>query len=1368
MNNDTEVKRGIAAVWETLQCPICLDLMTQPVSTKCDHQFCRFCMLKLLENTKRIAANCPVCKEKITKRSLRESQSFQRLITGVQDMIQAYENDTGTNYFTGLAQEKMQSHVTDDEQFDKSPNKLEGVEKALSSCHSTKAALQGFAKVMGFDHSDPLTTEGEVQEGALRDSVPTTQCMESREAPVKISRFVTLRKRRKDQVVPAVLKNQKLMQSGGQKSDLEIEEISKKKKMESVEKVAEWLLKVPVEGSLVLDDPTEVAQFSDDLNCSHSLQDINTFHHKEQVTKTLEDQVFGATYKRERKSYPGATTRNLSNSSGKQPRLTSVTLPDVMKSPEEKGEVPTANIHSEDVDSSPENNENDQIDFHSLEIVHLKRKPIKRLRSALQQDDSDLQTKAKMESLGPKKTDKRRSSSERSKFTKHVKPLVLVGVQNDDDLAKSNLPQEAVQVHIENYPSSEDQELAVTTCIRRSRSRRLLLQQAPIISTAKEQGANTLKSLNAKGPSVLSAKTKCKINGCVYDKELCTIENMEISGLENPLMEVPQTESEACADPDPPPGPNSPTFIGVPPEEPVPCLSPNAPTEKENYNDSTMETEELFKSFKPTKMKSPLTTQQGEKSPVKEVKDNGTLILSASKESKNNRCENMEITVVSVTESKAFADPDPPPIPCLPKVNGVVPEDPVHCSIPSNPREKDENCNDSEMDTEQLFKSFKPIKRKSFRLTRSNGKQSPSVDENPVRTLENSNPARSGVQCAKEQRIPRLDLADPSPGSDLNPPTNFPSKKMDSEAMATSVLLRSTVSSVLSPNKVEARETESPVVSFIPQIGSSGLCFHERERQETPESMLETSTRESQKNTTESHTDAGSSLVTAYQHLLETDCSMTPDGLDVPLGLPSLGTETSPPLSNRSNPRRKTQKRARRLQYTSESQSSFSQKLPTLTQIFHKVAPPTQGDCAAKANWQEASTEANTQESNAEADGKESDAEANGQEALAKANGHESDAEGDWHDDVEVRGRSLSLDYFEASQASVDLFDLPYENDAPVNCASISADSSQFATELLVTQQKMEMQKELVRLEKLMALVTEVLQEKEANPTVCPVVKISDVRDLDENHNSDSKTLASVTEEPDRRPHNVEQFSQPTKEMPTTLSAAEKRVAESNSTSSDKENKTPERDRNRAKMVLVSSGLAPAEQITVKRFAKRLGARVVSRVTAEVTHIVMCTDEQLVCERTLKYFLGIAGRKWVVSFNWIAECFKQKKLLDENLYEVRGDVVNGSDHLGPMKARTSNDDNLLMRDYEICLQGPFLDMTTEEMEWMVQLCGATVAKSPLELQRKRKSNQLVIVQTGSVPSSYSCLSKQVPVVTRGWLLDTVGTYTLQGYGNYLA
>ncbi|XP_061562177.1 LOW QUALITY PROTEIN: uncharacterized protein LOC133417941 [Phycodurus eques] len=1231
--NDTEVKRGIAVLWETLQCPICLDLLTQPVSTKCDHRFCKFCMLKLLDNAKLSRADCPVCKEKITKRSLHESPGFQRLVTGLQDMIQAYEHDTGTNYFTGLAQEGRRSLVNDDKRVDRTANTVEGVEKTLPSSHSsTVAALHGFARVMGIEDSNPLTTEGGVQDGSLGGSI---QISESIEATVKASRLATRRKGRKDLVVAAVSESQSSRQK--QKKDQEPEQISEHRKKESVEKVAKWLMKVPAEGSLESEERAAVAHDSDS---STSTLDIKTFNKKEQVTKTLEKKVFGATYKRERRSNQSTNTKPPSHSSEKPPKkkkttTTSPTPADFTKSPEENRdgdlekpaktdvseEAGNCEIPKKDLDKPSERDENNsKCDLHSPETLQPERKRRKRLRSALQQVDSDLQAKVEAESSAPKKADRRKRHSEKGKSARAVKPLVLVGVQNGDCVTKSKLPAESVQVHIENYPSSEDQEAAVTTGTRRSRRLHLssqnVLRRAPK-KAATRQGAKTLgKGVKDGEMSDVSDVKACKINGCVYGKDICVIENMELSHLENLVQGVP-----------------------------------------------------------------PIETQAG-------------------------------------------ADHDAPSCPKFRKSDREAPEDPAPRSIPSALAEKEENRNDSEVDTDQLLRSFKTTKRKSFRLTRSKTRR--CVDEEHVHSPEKSNPIRSRVQSCKQQTKQRSDLTNLSSCSDLIPPTDSPKRKMDAEASAAPVLLRSTVSSALSPNKVAAREAESPVVSFVPHVVDSGLCFYER--QEIPENVFESSPREHPRDLVENPTASGNHSITTSQHLLTTDCYLTPDGLGLQPGHPPHGTQTSIVSSSQSDPGRRTQRRTRRLRYSSESQSSYNEVLPTLAQIFHQVTPPLQGDCVQDA---------------------------------AEPNGHEV---------KNVSGRCLSPDCVTASQASVDLFDPPDECQLPVNGGHVSAESSQFASEVLVTQQKLEMQKELVRLEKLMALVSEVLQEKEANPAVCPDVHKSVACDPDASHDPDRKALEDGAEEPGRCPHDGEPLAQPTVELspPTSPRAvpAGKSGADSTLTSNDKENKIPERDANIVEMVLVSSGLARAEQITVKRFAKRVGARVVSRVTAEVTHIVMCTDEHLVCERTLKYFLGIAGRKWVVSFQWITECFKRKKLLDESLFEVRGDVVNGSDHLGPMRARTTGDDKLLMKGYEICFQGPFTDMTTEEMEWMVQLCGAAVAKDPLLLDSKQKSNQLVIVHPGSEPFSYSSLAKQATVVTRGWLLDTVATYTLQGYDNY--
>ncbi|KAF6724985.1 Breast cancer type 1 susceptibility-like protein [Oryzias melastigma] len=320
----------------------------------------------------------------------------------------------------------------------------------------------------------------------------------------------------------------------------------------------------------------------------------------------------------------------------------------------------------------------------------------------------------------------------------------------------------------------------------------------------------------------------------------------------------------------------------------------------------------------------------------------------------------------------------------------------------------------------------------------------------------------------------------------------------------------------------------------------------------------------------------------------------------------------------------------------------------------------------------------------------------------------------------------------------------------------------------------MEMQKELVRLEKLMALVSEVLQEKEENPA--PKLP-PDTRQSNEVTGPDSD--ASLRCDPVQGPGRMNFPGGEDAKTVTSDDAAIQSHGDAPETASrtvqrrppdghdDKENTSPPKAGAKGKLVFVSSGLGPTEQMMVKKFAKRVGARVVSHVSPEVTHVIMRTDDELVCERTLKYFLGIAGRKWVVSFQWISECFKQKKLLDESPFEVKGDVVNGPNHCGPLRGRTTEDDNLLLKGFKICIQGSFTDMTTDEMEWMVELCGATVVKDPLLFDSKQP-HQLVIVQPRSDASSstYSNLSRKATVLTRGWLLDTVATYSVQNYKNY--
>ncbi|NWT73034.1 BRCA1 protein, partial [Prunella himalayana] len=208
----------------------------------------------------------------------------------------------------------------------------------------------------------------------------------------------------------------------------------------------------------------------------------------------------------------------------------------------------------------------------------------------------------------------------------------------------------------------------------------------------------------------------------------------------------------------------------------------------------------------------------------------------------------------------------------------------------------------------------------------------------------------------------------------------------------------------------------------------------------------------------------------------------------------------------------------------------------------------------------------------------------------------------------------------------------------------------------------------------------------------------------------------------------------------------------------------------RKEMSIVVSGLNHSEHLVVQKFVKKTQSTLSNHITEGTTHVIMKTDEELVCERTLKYFLGIAGGKWVVSYQWIIQSFKEGRILDEESFEVRGDVINGRNHQGPKRARQALTGKIF-KDFEICCCGPFTDMTTGHLEWMVELCGASVVKQPDLFTPTANSTAVVVVQPDAWKENvdYRAIQQHsnVAVVTREWVLDSVACYQCQELSAYL-
>ncbi|XP_060718402.1 breast cancer type 1 susceptibility protein homolog isoform X1 [Tachysurus vachellii] len=1472
-----DVKRGIAVIWENLQCPICLDLMSEPVSTQCDHQFCKFCMTKLLERNKRKETSCPVCKTKVTKRSLKESPGFQKLVEGLRNLVCSYEIDTRTNYFTGLPKRRHGASVeteSRDQQGSGENTTSEGtVTEKEATISSTAAAKDAFAKLMCLEDSCPATLVKDRSDSSLAD-LP-----QKSETNLAVPEDVLPRAEASDSPTQQDVAPYEVKHScrRSKRLCLDPDRIMDKREKKSVQKVSEWLLKISPVSDAQAEHSAEgdFPKFTDsdaekESTASGVSTEINNSAHgkadaspiREVLCRGLEEQVFGAVYKRERKVIKSKVAKSFSPVQEIAPVVRYGNLSEKA----EKVEIPqrrssrrlnsadfirkTSNKDTEDgldqeevdegsnqengntplrssgkqerVQSGPDKNAELTEDSPAFAVPLRKRGRRSKMQDVWKDVDCEL---TENESNTNNKKDRKRritrsthdttkdDNLERCKNAKYAKSLALVSAGAEIvELSKvpSNLNLIETEVNIESYPSSAEMKSPDARKTRRS----LRLQEftaevqgLPRRRRSKQahpkpaDGPENNPSANLDEPSAKTAhlgtshindsqseKTEWSMrrNGCVYNDNFENIEIMQSSD-DVAALSIAEENSHFSVVPD------SVDHI-------LPC------------------------STKAANMSSPLAALVPESLPQKYQESPSTKTLKLAVEHK-------------VTE-------------------------------------QDDDTNDSELDTEQLMKTFKATKRKSF-------------DLGSPRTSHSRTQEKSLTQILEEEKQENVDLTE-TPGISLNIDQVLPPNP--SEVSAHEIMSQNSQSGIADVASVSLLQVKSTTLPKDTQkhnsISTSGASDkpemvansqdYSRSQDSRPSVKVDLansvqlfSTSPTQKETQISHNKESTkspnsseiqgckvtSIPLGPMTSSETQCnnfesSVTPDGL-VPNGpeVQLIEPETNHNLDKldegefNSQPCLRRKRKPQRLESSDSESSVEDDDLPPLAQIFkspHLSSSSAKEPVKNSLNQNRLQVEeqntmaglvpaSQDSRSHSEPEGRSNSS----SQCVAPYQKQKSLQDVNSNDvrDGGISDPACMDEWITSSQGSVDLFGTPQESEDVAGGAEDvaggaedvaggaedvaggaedvaggaedvaggaedvaggaedvaggaedvaggaedvaggaedvaggktghSIESSQCTSEIITTQQRDEMQQELHRLERMMALVTEALQKKGG--------------DLDNtNKTEDVNQHPGINTGPRRSQRSCKRGRQ----LSQRSEVKGQRAAAEDSTVDVMDEKKPNELKGETlrcktgsggRTELVASGLSAAEQGLLKKFARKMKAGVSSHVTPTTTHIIIKTDGDLVCERTLKYFQGIAGRKWVVSFLWISECFKHGKLLSEDPYEVCGDVVNGRDHKGPQKARIAPENNLLMKGCEICFQGSFTDMTTDQMEVMVELCGATVVKDPLMFSRKNICYQLVVVQPDPDDSQsyYAALQRKATVVTRSWLLDSVATYTLQNPRDY--
>ncbi|OWF51886.1 Breast cancer type 1 susceptibility protein-like [Mizuhopecten yessoensis] len=210
----------------------------------------------------------------------------------------------------------------------------------------------------------------------------------------------------------------------------------------------------------------------------------------------------------------------------------------------------------------------------------------------------------------------------------------------------------------------------------------------------------------------------------------------------------------------------------------------------------------------------------------------------------------------------------------------------------------------------------------------------------------------------------------------------------------------------------------------------------------------------------------------------------------------------------------------------------------------------------------------------------------------------------------------------------------------------------------------------------------------------------------------------------------------------------------------------------------VTTGLTYLQTREIQKLALQNDDKFYAKFNPSITHVIVKTVPQggRVCERTLKFFQGMAHQCWVLDYQWIADSKGAGHLLPEDKYEIVGDTITGNCHYGPRQSRLSSQP--LFDGFHFFCLGTSDSLTTENLQELIERCGGTVVDHPSAFPPDTKLNLAItcidLEDEDDLPSpedtrSFNKLHKRFGLLTvsREWVLDSLTVYTVQPLKEYV-